>query len=209
MLLLSLFRNPAEFVFFIVAIFLALSVHESAHAWTANLFGDPTAKQAGRISLNPFAHLDPMGTLFLLLLGFGWGKPVPVNPNNFKEPKIDELTVALAGPVSNLIFAAIFGLIIRFIPMPEILTTFLYIVILINLVLMTFNLLPIAPLDGSRMVSVFLSEKASLIFQQCGMPLLLTLILLTYVGVPILSQILNTVVGGVFRILTGTNLTPF
>src|SRR4051794_28802693 len=97
------FLNPA----YIIAILFALSFHEAAHAWMANKLGDSTAKIEGRLTLNPLAHLDPIGTLLFIAVGFGWGKPVPVNPYYFRNPKRDSALTALAGPVSNLILAAV------------------------------------------------------------------------------------------------------
>src|SRR4051812_8481457 len=92
---------------FLIAILFALSFHEAAHAWMALRLGDATAKLAGRLTLNPLAHLDPLGTILFVIVGFGWGKPVPVNPYYFRQPKRDNALVALAGPVSNLILAAV------------------------------------------------------------------------------------------------------
>src|SRR3990167_9325061 len=121
MLLFNLISNPQQFIGFIVAILIAITIHEFAHALTANYYGDSTAKQMGRLTLNPLAHLDLLGTIFLLIAGFGWGKPVIVNPRNFKNPKLDNLTVSLAGPMSNLLLATFFGLIYRYFQMPGLL----------------------------------------------------------------------------------------
>ena len=168
----------------LLAFLLALTVHEFFHAYFADQFGDPTARHMGRLTLNPIAHLDLFGTLlpiFLILTRspfvFGWGKPVIVNPNNFKKPKIDNITVSLAGPMSNFGLAVIAGLVIRFAPLPPALEYFFATVMVINLVFMVFNLIPIPPLDGSKILSLFISESAYLLLQQFGIFLLLMLIL--------------------------------
>ena len=163
---------------FVIAILLALSFHEWAHGYAAFRLGDPTAKYEGRLTLNPIAHLDPIGTLLFLTVGFGWGKPVPINPRYFRHYHRDTAIVSLAGPASNLVLAIIsFGLIAVFIPnglsaqevqfpasagpflpfLHELLMTSL----IVNLVLMAFNLLPIAPLDGSKILAAFIPLKFS------------------------------------------------
>lgn len=156
----------------IIIILFSLSVHEFAHAAVANLFGDPTARNAGRLSLNPLRHWDPIGTTMLVVLialrslglgalpVFGWGKPVPVNEGNFDNPKLHGLQTALAGPMSNFILAALIGLVVHLIKMPPAAVEVLRGAIYINLFLMFFNLLPIPPLDGSRILRLFISEQA-------------------------------------------------
>lgn len=147
----------------------SLTVHEFAHAFVANLFGDPTAKLEGRLTLNPFRHWDPVGTtllvvlLFLRIFGvavpvFGWGKPVPVDERNFENPKMYGLQTAMAGPMSNFIVAAALGAVIRFTPIDGLLAEILQIAVYLNVFLMFFNLLPIPPLDGSRILRLFLPE---------------------------------------------------
>jgi Zn-dependent protease len=155
----------------IVIILFSLSIHEFAHAFTANLFGDPTAKNEGRMSLNPLKHWDTVGTTLLVALlalraiglttlpAFGWGKPVPVNEGNFENPRLHGIQTALAGPMSNFFLAMILALIVRVTHLPELVTTALIMAIYINIFLMFFNLLPIPPLDGSRVLRLFMSEQ--------------------------------------------------
>ncbi len=149
------------------AILLSLTVHEYFHAWTANKLGDPTAKNMGRLTLNPLAHLDFMGTLMLFVtqFRFGWAKPVPVNPYNLRNWRRDDLWISAAGPLSNLALALIAGTIYRVLGMSNMLNihegfiTFLYLMILINVSLAFFNLIPIFPLDGSHILRSLLPER--------------------------------------------------
>ena len=202
MLLFNLISNPLQFIAFLVAILGAISIHEFAHALTANYYGDSTPKLMGRLTLNPFAHLDLWGTIFLLIAGFGWGKPVIINPQNFKNPRLDNLTVSLAGPISNLILAVILGLILRFFNLPTFVSSLLEIIIFFNLVLMIFNLIPIPPLDGSKILSLFVKEETYLVLQQIGIPILFGLIIFSQF-IPIIPILMSKTVIFFFNILTG------
>ncbi len=151
-------------VLFIIALILPL--HEFAHGFIAVKLGDPTPKYDKRLTLNPLASIDPVGSLALLLFGFGWAKPVQVNARNFKSPKRDMAFVAIAGPISNLL-AALVGEFIRIslivlnvIDTSHFVSDFISSYVLINISLAVFNLIPIPPLDGSRVVSAFLSDRA-------------------------------------------------
>ncbi|TSC80456.1 MAG: peptidase M50 [Candidatus Peregrinibacteria bacterium Gr01-1014_25] len=158
----------------ILAMLIAVSVHECAHAWMAKRLGDDTAEHAGRLTLNPLSHIDPLGALMFLIVGFGWARPVPVDPSSFRHPKRDNAVVALAGPASNLIlaFLAFIGLALLMPASPQssmellsigdggsvtqvFLTHFFAASLFVNLALMAFNLLPIAPLDGSKIIEPF------------------------------------------------------
>jgi Zn-dependent protease len=142
----------------IPAILIGISIHEYGHALAAVKLGDDTPLHQGRLSLNPIKHLDPLGFLFLLVVGFGWAKPVMINPRNFKNPRRDDIIVSIAGVTLNFITAIVFVLIIKFMvnnffsflitDTGNVLLTMLYAVVQINIVLMIFNLLPIPPLDG-------------------------------------------------------------
>ncbi len=154
----------------ILMIFLILPVHEFAHAGMAYLLGDKSIKYRGRLSLNPLKHIDIMGALCMLLLGFGWAKPVPINPGNFKKPKLYMGLTALAGPVSNILCGMLGGALMLFMLhfTPVVFSTgvgsfifyFLYYYVNINASLAVFNLLPIPPLDGSKVMFIFLPNKA-------------------------------------------------
>jgi Zn-dependent protease len=150
-------------------ILLALTFHEYAHAFVANKYGDDTAKQNGRLTLNPLAHLDLLGTIMIFLVHFGWAKPVPVNPNRLKNPKKNMLWISAAGPLANMILALISGILLRLIfatggkPDQHSITGLLIFMVImslqINLALAIFNVLPIAPLDGSKILYGLLPSK--------------------------------------------------
>jgi Zn-dependent protease len=146
-----------QIVIFLPSIIIALTVHEFSHAWVAYKLGDPTAKAEGRLTFNPLAHLDPLGTIMLILFRFGWGKPVPINKYNFKNPVVGTALSSIAGPASNLLLALLTTAIFHiFTPTNIFLNAFLLYFILINIVLMIFNLLPIPPLDGHKIVRALL-----------------------------------------------------
>jgi len=204
MLIQLLFINPLLFVMAATAILFAITIHEYSHALMAYHLGDSTAKDMGRLSINPLAHLDPFGTLFLLIAGFGWGKPVPFNPNNLRNKRWGEMMVALAGPLSNFVMATGVGLILRFaeISNPSIIfffSTFVW----INIILGVFNLLPVPPLDGSHVLFSLLPAswnrlKASL-FQSGFLVIVGAIFFMMYVGIPFICEPL-------FRIITGSSL---
>ena len=174
-------------------ILIALVVHEFSHALAAYRFGDNTAKLNGRLTLNPLAHLDLMGTVMIFLVRFGWAKPVPVNPSNLKNPKQDMLWISLAGPLSNMILACISGTFLRLMhdmgvqsgsgSLAGILFYMLLYSLQINLALAVFNLLPVAPLDGSKILFGLVPkayERYALWVERYGPPLLFGLIILSY-----------------------------
>ncbi len=149
--------DPITLVARLVVLIVALTIHEFAHAWTATQFGDPTPEQNGRLTLNPLAHLDPMGSLLLLFAGFGWAKPVPVNAYSLERRSASALMwVSLAGPFSNLLLAIIAALPIRMgLVSTGIAETFIQEFVYINLILLLFNLIPLAPLDGEKIAEYF------------------------------------------------------
>ena len=155
--------EPQIIVLLIPALVFSLSFHEFAHAWMAYRLGDNTAARMGRLTLNPISHLDPVGSIALLLMGFGWAKPVPVDARYLRNPREDMVKVAAAGPISNIILAIFAALTLRFLFGTGLITnsikTFFIIFMQINITLAVFNLLPISPLDGSQILSPFLEKK--------------------------------------------------
>jgi Zn-dependent protease len=152
----------------ILAILIALTIHEAAHAVCAYKLGDPTAKNEGRVSLNPLRHLDLFGTILFLIIGIGWGKPVPVNPNYFENPKRDQALVALAGPASNFFLAVLLAIPLKFYNFgfsPEI-NYLLLIIFEINILLCAFNLIPIPPLDGSKILALLIPKTKYYQYEQ-------------------------------------------
>lgn len=198
----------------IIPLIFAITVHEAAHGWVASKFGDQTAKMLGRLSLNPIKHIDPIGTivvpLVLLAFGgfiFGWAKPVPISPRNFKHPRPMMATVALAGPASNLIMAIIWAVIAKIALMLSISTNTKFMAfvamgnagIVINVFIGLLNLLPIPPLDGGRIVSNVLPPRLAFYYDRIepfGFYILLILIfthVLWYILSPIASALINNI----------------
>lgn len=160
----SLLQNPIMVIIFLSILVATVTIHEFAHAYAADKLGDPTPSLAGRLTLNPMAHLDLMGSILFLLVGFGWGKPVPFDPYNLKDPRRDSAIISFAGPLSNIVIALICSAIIFLLNMSQmgsagvLITSILSIAIQLNITLAVFNLLPFAPLDGFKIVGGLLSE---------------------------------------------------
>jgi Zn-dependent protease len=156
--------NPIQMVFFLLALVVSISIHEFSHAWSAYELGDPTARNLGRLTLNPVAHFDPVGALMIVFMAFsgfgiGWGKPVPVNPYNLRtHPRLGMGLTAAAGPFSNLVLATLFAIPLRLhVPMPQLLGQFLVVLVVTNVGLAIFNLIPLPPLDGFNVFQGLLS----------------------------------------------------
>ena len=206
-----------EYLFLIIILIFSIVIHEVSHGAMANYLGDPTAKYAGRLTLNPIKHLDPIGSvilpIFLVLMAnltgggiiFGWAKPVPINPYNLRDQKYGSAKVALAGPAVNLAIALVFGLSLRFLPALSAITgvymMFSYIVY-INILLAIFNLLPVPPLDGSHILFTFLPssmQKIKLFLNQFGFFILLFIIFFFFRWVV-------SIINWIFALIVGTPL---
>jgi len=151
-----LFQDPISFVLLAGVLVVSLTIHEFAHAWTADKLGDPTPRHQGRLTLNPLSHLDPLGSIALLVIGFGWGKPVQFDPYNLKEPVRDAAMIALAGPATNLITALLLAISLPFLPA---LGFVINLAIFYNVMLAIFNLVPVTPLDGSKILLALLPQN--------------------------------------------------
>ena len=153
-------------LFAVPTILIASTVHEYAHGWAAFKLGDPTAKAAGRLTLNPLKHIDPIGAISMVLFRFGWSKPVPINEYNFEKRELGTALTALAGPVSNMLLALLGGLLNWIIRPNGILYVILFVFVSINISLAVFNLLPIPPLDGHKIVRALLPKKIRYYWEQ-------------------------------------------
>lgn len=200
-------------LFQLIVLVFSVIIHEISHGFAANRLGDTTAKDSGRLTLNPLKHIDPIGSVILPLMLyvfnspvlFGWAKPVPFNPLNLKNPKRDSGLIALAGPLSNLLVALVFSLILKISSLSELavsvsLPLFLDIIVLVNVVLAIFNLVPLPPLDGSKILFSLLpkrAEKFQLILEQYG---LFLVILFIFFGFQLVIPLILTI----YRFLGGS-----
>jgi len=204
--------DPIILIIQLAILLISVVIHEVSHGWIANYLGDPTAKYAGRLTLNPVKHLDPWGSFLipvsLLIIGspilFGYAKPVPYNPYNLKNKKWGPAIVAMAGPASNLIIAILFGLTLRFIPFGQSIYTqnlvqIMAYIVLLNLLLAVFNLVPIPPLDGSKILFALLPYKyqqLSFQLERYGMILVLFFIFFLFKYItPIIFWLFKIIVG--------------
>ena len=197
--------SASTLISYLIVLLTSFSVHEFAHAWTANYFGDDTPRLNGRLTLNPLAHLDLVGSIMLFVAGFGWAKPVPVNPYALRRRSPAALMwVSLAGPASNFLMAVAAAVPFRlglvalsqqtgslFPTLPQFLTTFIY----VNIALMLFNLIPLAPLDGEKVLEYFLPPQMSSKFESIrpyGPMILLALVFLgPYVGLDVIGWLIR------------------
>lgn len=211
--------SPAIIISRVITLIIAFSVHEFAHAFSADRLGDSTPRYNGRLTLNPLSHLDLMGTLMLILVGFGWAKPVPINPYALnRRSRWGTMLVSLAGPLSNLALAILGAIPLRlglvpverssgFLPTGyEMLITF----IMINILLFIFNLIPLAPLDGEKVIEGLLPPQLSSFFDKIRpyspMILLVLILVLPRVGFDVLGWIMYPLMSGILRILLGVNI---
>lgn len=201
MLIQLLFLDPIAYVMVATAILFGFTIHEYSHAQAAHLLGDPTAKAQGRLTINPLAHIDPIGTLLIFIVGFGWGKPVPFNPLNLRNPKWGSALVGLAGPLSNFILALFVGLLLRLFPFsnPGIII-FFSIFTWLNIILGLFNLLPVPPLDGSHIFIAALPRSMEnlkrTILLNSPFLILFAILFMFYIGYPIIGRLIFVLITG-------------
>jgi Zn-dependent protease len=204
-MILGLFeQNPALAVAIILGFVAGITIHEAAHAWSAYMLGDDTAYREGRVTLNPISHLDVLGTVMLFMVGFGWGKPTPVMISNLRGARLGAVAVAFAGPLSNLLVVLVCAALYLF---PQFQEGYLQLVIagvaFVNALLFVFNLIPIPPLDGSKILFPFLPRALDgfvAFMNQYGPFILLSLVLLTWL--PGVASPLNYILAPVQPILT-------
>ena len=204
----SVLTNPLYFVLSLFSIIVAIAIHEFAHAKTADYLGDPTPGLQGRLTLNPLAHIDRYGILFLVLFGFGWGKPVQFDPFNLRHPRRDAAIISIAGPISNVLLATICSIFLRLLYLLDVssITTIgsllLISLIAINLMLAVFNLLPIHPLDGFHIVEGLLDKKQAAEWRRLerfGF-IFLILLIIPFGGSSMLSTILSPILEFLYSI---------
>jgi Zn-dependent protease len=206
----TLFSNPLVFFMSAIGLVAAITIHEFAHAWSADHLGDPTPRVQGRLTLNPLAHLDPIGTLALLLIGFGWGRPVEFDPYNLKNRTRDAAIIALAGPASNIVLAIACSIVFNLLPPGlTLISMTLLNVIAINVVLAIFNLVPVAPLDGEKILYALLPKMTAIEYRMFmrknGIFVLILLMLPLFNGVSPISRLISPVIRYVTNlILTGS-----
>lgn len=201
-----------DFIFLIAVFLISVVLHEVSHGAVANALGDSTAKDEGRLTLNPIPHLDPFGSIVLPLLlllvsggafAIGWAKPVPINPARLRDQKWGEAKVSIAGPAANLLLALVFGLILRFLPLavlPAAIPYFLASIVSVNLLLALFNLLPIPPLDGSHLLFSVLPDSMRSVrsfLRQYGFFLLLIFIFFLFDWLVFVVRILFSLIVGI------------
>lgn len=203
----DLFNNPFAFFSWLIALIVAITIHEFSHAYAADRLGDPTPRVQGRLTLNPLAHLDPLGTLMLLIARFGWGKPVVFDPFNLRHPRRDAAIISLAGPVSNILLATALSLILRVgltTDFAMLFYVFLQPVIVLNVFLAIFNLVPVHPLDGFKIVEGILPPEYARQWHELesyGMIFLLLMVFPLFGGTAPISRLIMPVISFILSLL--------
>ncbi len=203
MFILTLIKHPIEALVYLLALIVSVTVHEAAHAWTAYKRGDDTPYLMGRVTLNPAAHLDPVGSLMFIILGFGWGKPVLYNPMRLKH-RADELMIALAGPISNIVLGIVvlvLAALLTHFGVGLINPMFLYVFALVNILLAAFNMIPIPPLDGSSIIAYFFPAYRSAVGSQIGF-IFIIFLLIPIGGTNLLGLIMGPLTAGATQLVT-------
>jgi Zn-dependent protease len=204
MLFQLLLSSPLEFLLVAAALIVSLTIHEFSHAFVAEKLGDPTPRIQGRISLNPLAHLDPLGTLAILFVGFGWGKPVEFDPYNLRHPKRDAGLIAAAGPISNLLVATLTAVALHIASFPDFVAGALALVVATNVGLAIFNLIPVHPLDGGKILIALaprdVAREWDAILHQYGSMILLFLII-PWSGRSAVGSLISPIVNAILKFL--------
>lgn len=196
-------------IFTLIIVLFSAIIHEVAHGYAALIQGDVTAKYEGRLTLNPIVHLDPIGSIIVPIIlsisglpVFGWAKPIPINPYNMKSKRWGEAIVAFAGPAVNIVIAILFAIVLRIVALPESAVYLISLIILINIVLAVFNLMPIPPLDGSKIVFALVPQKYEYIREYLERYSFLILIIFIFLG----WQLITPLVFGLFALISGVSL---
>ncbi len=214
----QLFNNPVAFVFWVISLLVAITIHEFSHAYAADRLGDPTPRLQGRLTLNPIAHLDPIGTIMLLLVSFGWGKPVQFDPYNLRNPRRDAAIISIAGPISNFVCAIVCAILLRILFnthltllsngiigfITYLVGALLQPIIVLNVALGIFNLVPIHPLDGFKIVEGLLPDEYARQWHELepyGLIFLLFLVLPLFGGVSPISRFITPAINFILQLL--------
>jgi len=203
----NLISSPLSFFASLLAIVIAITIHEFSHALAADRLGDPTPRLQGRLTINPLAHLDPIGTLMLILFRFGWGKPVQFDQFNLRNPRRDTMLISIAGPTSNLLTAVLAAILLRFLPSNLLNLLILQPFIVISIILAVFNFVPIHPLDGGKILSgllpLSLAKEWEQIQAQFG-TILLIMMVLPWGGTAPIFYLTGPIVQFILQLLLGT-----
>lgn len=199
-----LFSNPIAFVIFLVGLLLSISFHEFAHCFVTDKLGDPTPRIKDRLTLDPRKHLDPIGTLAIVLTGFGWGRPAPYDPYNLKNPVRDTALIAIAGPLSNILIATVLSILLHLNIGGDFVALFSIQLIYINIALAVFNMIPVYPLDGGKVMRALLPHQASIeyedIMNRYGNVILIMLVFPWFGGQAAIHSLLTPIISMLMKL---------